>query len=748
MILPAESRDGLRFAITGLAAAAALLTALPHGVRAAGPQPARTVSRHSAATASGGAPIAPEPSPPSSAAWFDASPPDDHDGENWIEPHGPPVAAGRPRLRIGERFRDPSGRPRWRLLSLIRGEQAGGDTPVEPGGGTTAGHPGEPSPGAWPLPEQLIEQVAGLADPQGEAGATPEAARWAAATLDHLDALLATGGLADPASITTLDSLAADATAGLALAMTVSSRETATELRRTALALFRRVTVWRAGTAVALAAAGHAAGQPIDPSAAGSRLLAAVERFEVSPTPGEAAAVRSALAAVAELPAAAEPAVRAVAGHYLGPNLRLTLRREFVSRLLPAASTESGPLRDTILGREVTGTRTVEHAIGVRFLPDPEAVRMELVLDGEMASRTVTATGPVSFHSRGAANFTVRKPVVISADGLAVGTALGSASNRTQLATIQTSFDSVPIMGSLVRTIARGQHDEQRQAVAREVNERIIVRACREMDRIAGPQLAAAAGRVRLKVWDPLHALGLEPTPLVLSTAEDVATVRLRLAGPAQLAAHTPRIRSPDDALVAVQVHESAANNALAGLGLAGRRLALEELVAMVGERLGIAGGAADDLPENVAVSFAATDPLRVACRDGLVHVWVALDALEGSRRTWHDIVAHVAYRPVPEGMQVFLQREGPVQLGGPGHQGRMEIALRTIFGKIFPKERRLGIVPEKFLADPRLSDLRATQAAASDGWLAIALSPTTPAEGPPPAAGRGSSGRRLQLRR
>jgi len=51
-----------------------------------------------------------------------------------------------------------------------------------------------------------------------------------------------------------------------------------------------------------------------------------------------------------------------------------------------------------------------------------------------------------------------------------------------------------------------------------------------------------------------------------------------------------------------------------------------------------------------------------------------------------------------------------------------MEIALRTIFGKIFAKERPLAILPETVTTNPRLATVRAVQAVATDGWLAIAL--------------------------
>lgn len=684
-------------------------------------------------------------------------PPADPDGANWIEAPASGDDDGRPRLRLADRLGDPAARPRGgRLLGLLRGGRGpGGPSGGESGKATTGDQPAT----AWPHPHSLGDQLATLASLRGGFGRHEEVVAWATTTLDDLEAVLATGGPRDAAAADVLVRVAADAETGLRLAPQVTDHEVATDVRRASLAIARRVAVWRAAGAACVEAAAAPRAPGFDGLAAAlapagletvtGRLLAAVEQFEAQPIATEAACVRAALRSLDGFTAAAPRATaRAVTDHYLAPNVRVTVHEGFVSRLLPDTTVETGPLHDFILGRQVTGTRTVEQSLRVRFVPDPDAIRLELLVNGEVASRTVTASGPVAFHSRGAATFTVRKPVVVSPAGFDLGAALGTASNRTQLANIQTSFDSVPIMGSLVRTIARNQHDDNRQAASREVNERIIVRACREVDRQAGPQFTDAAERVRLRVWEPLVRLGLEPTPVVLSTSEDVATARLRLAGPDQLGAHTPRPRPPADALVAVQLHESAANNACARLGLAGRRLTLEQLVAAVGNRLGFEPRMPDDLPEHVTLCFPAVDPVRVACQDGLVHVWVTIDELESSRRSWYDIVAHVAYRPTIDGLQVFLEREGPVQLSGPGHQGRMEIALRAIFGKIFAKERRIPLVPATLVANPRLADVRAVQAVATDGWLAIALAPTTLAGGTAAPAKAAETPQRRLLRR
>ena len=227
--------------------------------------------------------------------------------------------------------------------------------------------------------------------------------------------------------------------------------------------------------------------------------------------------------------------------------------------------------------------------------------------------------------------------------------------------------------------------------------------------------------------------LGLEPTPVAMETTATTATLRLRLAADDQLAAHTPRPRAPADALFSLQVHESTLNNAFGRLGLAGRRLSLEELSRMLCERRVRAAHSrrpARGGERNVRPSPAAAGgvPRRPRAHAG------------GARRDRERPPKLVRHRRPGRlqagrhGPQVFLEREGPVQLSGPGHQGRMEFALRTIFGKIFPKERPMPLVPERVVKNPRLAGLAGLQAVSTDGWLALALGP------PPRGAGTKSS--------
>jgi hypothetical protein len=664
----------------------------------------------------------------------------DPDSVNWIDPPAAtdrPPETSAPRIigRIADRRgtlggSEPPRRPpplpladriRTRLRGQGRLARALGtaETPPDGQAAVTDG---------WPMPDRLLDQLEALAT----AAPDPGVAAWAEQALAAVQATLETAGPADPAAADALLALGEAVASGMATAEGPLPPLLASETRRAALAVARRAAVWRAAadwsavaaepqstpsTDIGLALAARPVGDDVQ------RLLGFLEQYEAASDPTHASAVTAALAGIVATPSPATAELaRAVSAHYLAPNVRLAVHRGFVDRLLPESTVSNNAVQDFILGRPVRGRSTVEQSMGVRFLPHPSEIRMELVINGQVAARTVTESGPVAIHSKSQASFIVLKPIHLTPNGLAIAPARGNAATRAQLADIETSFDSVPIMGSLVRSIARNQHDEAQAEAGREARHKIVGRACREVDRQSEPMLDELAARIRERLWQPLVGLGLEPTPVALETTADVASLRLRLAADCQLAAHTPRPRAPADALLSMQFHETVANNACERLGLAGRRLELPELARLVCDRMGIETRVPDDLPDGVAVTFAQAAPLRIECREGLVHVRVALDAIESGRRNWYDLVAQVAYRPVAAGPQVWLEREGPVRIGGPGHEGRMELALRTIFGKIFAKERPIPLLPEKVTANPRLAGVRAVQAVAADGWLGIAL--------------------------
>ncbi|MBU6222205.1 MAG: hypothetical protein KGR24_05570 [Planctomycetes bacterium] len=693
---PLPPPESLRALVTRVQAARPAAAVEPPLPRRISPPPAVAPLAHDAPLVDNGLGAAPLPGDewvdPDRVNWSDV--PLIHPGSKPTVPV--PRLSLRSRLRVGERL-------------------LGRDRPGDPAAKATEARTGLADIRSWPVPQKLLDQLDGLASsPHSDATRA-----WSAASREQLTAVLDTAGPRDPAAPAALVTLGEAVHAGMGIADVAADHSEASATRRAALALARRIAVWRAATGLCADAA--SSDIRLEPEIV--RLLDAIERFEISTMPEDAAvAARSAgILRAAGLPGGAGLA-KAVHDHYLAANVRLAIHQRFLEKLLPGATVTTGSVDDVVLGRKVRGTRTVQRTTTVRFVPDADEICFDLEVHGDVESRTVTESGPVSLTSRGASAFTVRKPIKVSTAGLLFGTATGVASNRSQLANVQTSFDSVPFISSLVRNIARNQHEETLPEANREVIDHIVSKACREVDAQAEPKFVEISDRIRERVWEPLVRLGLEPTPVAMETTATTATLRLRLAADDQLAAHTPRPRAPTDALFSLQVNESTLNNALERLGLAGRRFSLEELLGMLYERAGFEPRIPDDLPEGVFVSFARRQPLRVECRDGLVHMRVALDAIESGRRSWYDIVAQVAYKPAHAAPQVFLEREGPVQLSGPGHQGRIEFALRTIFSKIFPKERPIPVLPDRLVKNPQLEGLMVLQAVSTDGWLALGL--------------------------
>ena len=679
----------------------------------------------------------------------------DPDGVNWSDvvasPSLPSTSGDRRRTWLGDRRNDARGSasaPTGRLFERLRGaDRRLAQVPDHDGGGLTSADTSHPDISQWPRAVKLEQQLDHLATLSVE---TEPVYLWTHQTRAALQSVHDTRGPRDAAADSNLIALGEAVIAGMSLADTTIDVSLATHTRRTALAVARRVAVWRSIAAffasldrnpqevsvndAAAAMTRQATGRTVAEIA---RLLDGIERFELATSSADAMAVKTSLNSICGFyPTAARAVARAVEDHYLAPNVRIAVHQRFLETMLPGATVDTAPFHDTVMGREVRGTRTVERTTILRLVPDDDEICFNLEVHGDIASRAITDAGPVSVTARSASAFTARKPITISPQGLLFGNATGIASNRSQVDTIQTSFDAVPVMGSLVRNMARNQQAEAMPEANREVIDKIISRACREVDTQAEPQLAQMADRIRDRMWMPLVKLGLDPKPVAMQTTPSLATMRLRLAGDTQLAAHTPRPRVTADAMLSLQVHESSANNALDRLGLAGKRLTLEELIQHVCSQIGVEPQIPDELPEGVSVAFAEKQPIRVECRDGLVHVHVALDAIESGRRDWYDLVVHVAYKPVCSGQQVFLEREGPVQLGGKGREGRMELALRTIFGKIFPKERLIPVLPEQIANNPKLADVQAAQAVSSDGWFALTLqqhTPPTPAIAAPP---------------
>ncbi len=314
------------------------------------------------------------------------------------------------------------------------------------------------------------------------------------------------------------------------------------------------------------------------------------------------------------------------------------------------------------------GESLMASEVTVRMLPDPHHVRLALEVNGQVASLTRSTSGPATFFSDSESTYIARKPIEISLRGINAGPTEVAVDNKSQLKGIHTDFDGFPIVGHFARNMAHQQHDEKMPAAEAEVRGKIAAKARDRVDRETTDQIAAAAKRLHDEVLGPMDSLVLDPMMVAAETTDKRFSMRIRLAGPDQLGGHTPRPQAPSDSLASVQIHESMLNNMLERLELNGQTFDLAGLGRRISERFHrFQPKPVDPDQEDVKITFAAKDAVRVRCNDGRLEITLAIARLSkgrGSGRT--SRCAHSTGRPCRAARSICARGHRAIDWRGP----------------------------------------------------------------------------------
>jgi hypothetical protein len=459
-----------------------------------------------------------------------------------------------------------------------------------------------------------------------------------------------------------------------------------------------------------------------------ARLLAHLERYERTGLASDAYLVADDWRGLSwSAPREAEKISQHLETHYRNANLRIAVSRSLANRMIPQPKKIEAAVHDTVVNVPVHGRSTTFTKVSARFVPDPRRIRVGLEASGLVASDTFSTSGPATFYNAGQSTFLVRKLLVLGPQGLSVWPAVAEAENNyNYLVSLETDFDGVPLVGSLVRNIALSKHDEAIDEARMEVELKVSMRARIQFDAEVRPHLVKAAEGFEKKQLAMLHRLGLELVPLTLATTEERVVGRILMAGVEQLGAHTPRPRAPSDSWASLQIHQSALNNVIERLDLEGRQFALPELFSWLGKKLEqprLAGQ--DDLPEDVRLTFSKQDAVRLRCEGNRVEVTFAFAELVQGRNRWRDFTVRTFYQPEADGLSPnFARGESTIQLEGKSLKGKPQLVLRAIFSKVLSRNRDIRLLDETVTSDPRLQDLQITQFIVDDGWIGLAYGP------------------------
>ena len=455
------------------------------------------------------------------------------------------------------------------------------------------------------------------------------------------------------------------------------------------------------------------------------RLLGDLEQFEANRLPHLAESISEQRQSLLYSTSEAEQAVgKRIEQHYRNANVRMAISEDLMNRFLPKPQVFDASVDDMIMGASVSGYSRTLNQLKLRLIPDERKIRLGLEAHGVVHSNTGASSGPVTIYNRGETTYVARKLVLVSATGLHIWPAVAEARAASDTRRIESKYDSIPLLNSIVRNMAQTQQDEAYDQAMTEVEARVENIARTRLDKEANPRINKLGQEYLKLLQGPLERLDLSPTPISLSTTADRAIVRFRVAGDDQLGAHTPRPCAPSDSLASVQVHESVLNNAADQLGLNGQTFTLPELHRTIADKLGLPQGVSDDLPEDAQVTFAAQDAVLIRCDDGKIWVTLSITELSQGRRKFKNFKATAVYHLVSHGLHTELERDGVVQLAGKRLNLGEQIALRGVVSKMFSQNRRPQVIPPEQAADARLTGLRVTQLVVVDGWIGLAIAP------------------------
>lgn len=476
----------------------------------------------------------------------------------------------------------------------------------------------------------------------------------------------------------------------------------------------------------------HWAHEPLDSSG----LLADIERYEQEPL----GSLAKSIAQQYEIGRwSLDPAEQAIAEqmnvHYRNANVRVAASGALLNRLLPAVQRMRDRVDDTIQGACVHGESDTQTQVRVLLIPDQTSWKLTLEARGHVDSTTQSSKGPATFWQDGQAQFVARKLLTIDRRNFRLYGAAAEADSDNQLRDFETDFDNIPLLGMLARSIAEQQYYDTQPAAKHEVSQKVANRAERQFNEAVDQRIDQARNEFRKRMITPLRVLDLDPTAVDMQTTAERLIARYRLAGPEQLGANTPRPQAPADSLLSVQVHQTAMNNAVQQLRLDGQRFELRELYKELTELfLQKSLTPPEDLPEEVHVTFADKDALRLDTDGGRVRLTIRLKELSHKdEHTWKDFTVRAHYVPADDQSQTNLVRDGVIELQGDRLRLGDQITLRTIFSKVLSRNRTISVINKQLAQVKETADLRVSQFTIQDGWIGIALgyrppgSPNTP---------------------
>jgi hypothetical protein len=457
-----------------------------------------------------------------------------------------------------------------------------------------------------------------------------------------------------------------------------------------------------------------------------------IRQLDDRPSADDIAAI-SAMLDILSTSGQATNVVQSLRNTFSRPNVAVLVGEQLVQTVVSQNVNESRPVNDCILGTRIIGTATMNGQVSATLMPSTGAARINVALTGTVYSNNIGHNGPVRVRTSGVGQVFASRAMSINESGIDLDPVYVEARMQNQI----NSIEPKPWLGRrLIKKIARKKAAQQKPQTDRIANFKFRTQVTEQFTTQTNEQAATGIPDFMQDARPVLKRLSLvEPTRLWGST-ENAIFIDATMRRSDQMTTVVSRPRITGVFAVAVQIHESAINNAATPI-LAGRTVneqQLAELIEATGRELPIGDSDSEDGEQSpFEITFSRLRPVIFEARDQLIRVGVrGTRFAQGSREIRRAMEISTVYKPQTlENGSVILKRVDEVGVDFPGDkrlsvsQAGLKSTIQKKFSSVFPEtllDQPLKVPDTVELEAIRGKVFQPRVVDAMNGWLTIAV--------------------------
>lgn len=500
---------------------------------------------------------------------------------------------------------------------------------------------------------------------------------------------------------------------------------------------------------VDLVSAGLQAGQleslTDEERAAVESIVVAANRFEDTCSAVDSEAARAAWITILPNADAAAVLRPVFMEHYFNHNMHVTLSEHTLSQFVSDYRTDHGTVAECILGAWVTGSQVTNATVTADIKRSTDQGQFILRANGQVTSNTQGRRKPATIYTRGTHTFRMDAPVYFDGETLTSGQASIDVNTNNQTVGVRSDMDGIPLLGPLVRSIARRKAREKRGQSELIAARKIANRALPEFVQEANERFAEANESIQEDLFKGLNAKGVGPDSISSRSSESHLAVSSRTMGSARLGGSAQQFGPLPPQGVAIQLHESAINNILDGLELGGRAIPEDSfneeisksLSALLLRDIQLGGDEEEEAPAEpegeseppATFIFAQVDPVRVRIEQNTLVLILKIKIEEEGKDPLPEHRLEVPVGIGVDGTDILLTppekltaiRATALEPVQAVKRAGIANQIRRILMARLPERRIDGGVSVK-ASDTRNIDLQTVDLRSSDGWLYVEL--------------------------